>query len=128
MAQGPLFGQDAYLSDLTPIQRNAAEAMMEQASMRDINDMLLMAGHAINQLNKVIGGIGSDDFSINFDPQTGRSIWQLNENIQEQLDTFLPSIGWADRFKALTVQVVDEGDQTVAWGVDYLRSVAATIP
>ena len=127
-AGGAVSGFSAF-DGLTPEQQSAAGEMIRDAQVRDLYDALAAAQQAVNALGSLVGGFESDDMLFNFNPVTGRTQIEVDpRRIQEMVDAgdSLPAVAWADRYKVLQVMVVDETEQTVAWGKDYVRSVAAT--
>lgn len=115
---------------LSQEQQQAADQLIRDMSTRDIYDQLVSQSRAVNNVNRIIGGIKSDDILFNVDPQTGESDWQIIPKEESatggDADADLPAVTWSDRYKVLAVTVVSEVEQTVAWGVDYVRSVAET--
>ena len=83
-----LIGVNAELRDNgSPIPPDLEGASIEQsqvvsditseASRRDIQDQMIDIGRSVQNLNKILSGISSDDILINVDPQTGQSFWEI---------------------------------------------------
>lgn len=114
-------------SGLSEEQQSQIQEIISAASSKDVYDQLISLSRAINEQNAVISGINSDSININVDPQTKESTWEIKPEVfqgAEFAEAALPAITWEDRYKVLTVVVVDEA---VAWGVDYIRSVSEEI-
>lgn len=121
----PQGGMGREYSELTQDQRAIVDDMLGGGEQRDLYDALVMQARAINQLNKVVGGISSDDISIDFNPQTGASRLKVRPKRTEESGG--ADLGTAEKeYMVYQRKANDETTDNPVYGWDYLRSVAAT--
>lgn len=143
----PMFSQEGEFDKLPQEQKEIAEKMINEAQISDLYTALGTAARAVNELGKIVGGLHSDDFDIEYDPSSGRT--SINEKAKlpeaeaEGSGDGLPDPtgytaemglyirdaepdggGWADPLGGTVVkQGTPSGDSCKVWVVDWLRSI-----
>ena len=119
----PAGGAGKDYSELTEVQRGIVDEKIGEANSRDQYDAMVAMGGAINKLNKVVGGMESDDISIDYNPQTGTSKWRVRPKPAEEGGT---DLGAAEKEYMVYQRLADEqpGDK-VQYGFDYVRAVGS---
>jgi len=122
----PAGGAGKDYSELTEEQRGIVDEKIGEANSRDQYDAMVMMGRAINKLNKVVGGMESEDISIDYNPQTGTSKWRVRPKPAEEGGT---DLGAAEKeYMVYQRKANAQPGDTAVYGFDYVRSVAATEP
>jgi hypothetical protein len=99
------------------------DEMVREGSENEVMDIMKTIAESVDALNRVVGGLESDDISFEVDPQTGRSKLSV---IPKAVQGEGAALGTAEKEYMVYQRKADDDSGNPQYGFDYVRSVAAT--
>ncbi len=110
---------------LPEASKQISDEMLREAEMRGMNTALEMVAKQVSRVGGILGGISSEDLTIEVDPESGTSVWSISQEKIDEIEQ-KADLGTAEKEYMVYQRKKNSDSGSPQYGFDYVRSVAST--